>query len=173
MLPQFPLTVYQQILLVLGCTNASPMEASPCGWNCMVCPTMFGNFVISAVIQSFHRVEDTSLDRFQTIIDVRYGTFQYYVRGIVQNQFWYIPLSWCFTPVFWYRQVYSPSVRSPAWGYFFVLFLFINKIVAHIYLNSLMFWYARKIRLLLKKSFILHIISPFIKGWKQEKQQKV
>ena len=44
MLPQLP-CVSTNRSFCPSCTNASPILASPCGWNCMVCPTMLATLL--------------------------------------------------------------------------------------------------------------------------------
>ena len=48
-------------------------------------PHDVGHLVVASVVHSFHRVENTSLHGFQSVLDVRHGTFQYHVRGIIQK----------------------------------------------------------------------------------------
>ena len=43
-LPQFP-WVSMSISFCPNCTSASPMEASPCGWNCMVWPIILATLL--------------------------------------------------------------------------------------------------------------------------------
>ena len=44
MFPQLP-CVSTSSSFCPNCTRASPMLASPCGWNCMVCPTMLATLL--------------------------------------------------------------------------------------------------------------------------------
>ena len=43
-LPQLPCVSISRSFCPI-CTRASPIEASPCGWNCMVCPTIFATLL--------------------------------------------------------------------------------------------------------------------------------
>ncbi len=43
------------------------------------------DFVVTAVIHSLHSVQDATLNGFQTVGDVRHGTFQNYIGSIVQK----------------------------------------------------------------------------------------
>ena len=43
------------------------------------------HLVVSAIIHTFHGVENASLHRLQSVLDVRNGTLQNYVRGIVEE----------------------------------------------------------------------------------------
>ena len=43
------------------------------------------HLVIPSVIHALHRVQDTPLNGFQTILYMRNGTFEDYVRGIIQE----------------------------------------------------------------------------------------
>ena len=43
------------------------------------------HLVVSSIVHSFHGVEDTSLHRFETILDVRNGTLQDDIRSIVEE----------------------------------------------------------------------------------------
>ena len=44
-----------------------------------------GDLVVTAVVHDLHRVEDTPLDGFQTVFDVRHGAFENHVRSVVQE----------------------------------------------------------------------------------------
>ena len=43
------------------------------------------HFIITSVIQPFHRMENTPLHWFQSVVDMRYSTFQYHIRGIIEK----------------------------------------------------------------------------------------
>ena len=43
------------------------------------------HLIISAVVHALHRVQNTALHGFQSVLDVWHGTFQNDVRGIVQE----------------------------------------------------------------------------------------
>ena len=43
------------------------------------------HLVISAVVHALHRVKDATLHGFQTVLDMRYGTVQDAVTGIIQK----------------------------------------------------------------------------------------
>lgn len=43
------------------------------------------HLVVSSIVHSFHGVEDTSLHRFETVLDVRNGTLQDDIRSIVEE----------------------------------------------------------------------------------------
>ena len=44
-----------------------------------------GNLVVASIVHSLHRVENTSLHRLQTILDMRYGALKDYVGSIIQE----------------------------------------------------------------------------------------
>ena len=44
-----------------------------------------GHFVVASIVEAAHRVQNASLHRFQSIVDVGNGTFQDHVRGIIQK----------------------------------------------------------------------------------------
>ena len=44
-----------------------------------------GYFVVAAVVQAFHRVQDASLYGFQTVAQVGHGAFENHIRGVVQK----------------------------------------------------------------------------------------
>ena len=44
-----------------------------------------GHFRISAVIDLEHRMQDTSLDRFQSIVNMRHGPLEYDIRRVVEK----------------------------------------------------------------------------------------
>ena len=48
-------------------------------------PHDVGHLVVASVVQPFHGVQDASLYRFQTVVDVGHGTFQDNVRSVVQK----------------------------------------------------------------------------------------
>ena len=43
------------------------------------------HLVVASIVEAAHRVQDASLHRFQSIVDVRNGTLQDHVRGIVEE----------------------------------------------------------------------------------------
>ena len=43
------------------------------------------HFVESAVVHAFHRMEYTSLNGLQSVLNIRHGTFKNHVRGIIQK----------------------------------------------------------------------------------------
>ena len=43
------------------------------------------HLVVASIVEAAHRVQDASLHRFQSIVDVGNGTLQDYVRGIVEK----------------------------------------------------------------------------------------
>ena len=43
------------------------------------------HLVVASVVQALHRVQDTSLNRLQSIVDMRNRTFQNNIRSIVQK----------------------------------------------------------------------------------------
>ena len=44
-----------------------------------------GHLIISAVVHALHGVQYASLHRLQTVLDMRHGTFQDYVAGVIQK----------------------------------------------------------------------------------------
>ena len=44
-----------------------------------------GYFVVAAVVEAFHGVQDTALNGFQTVVDVRNGTLQNYIRCVIEE----------------------------------------------------------------------------------------
>ena len=46
-----------------------------------------GHLVLAAVVHDLHHVENPSLHRFQTVLDMRNGSLQYDVGGIVQSRY--------------------------------------------------------------------------------------
>ena len=44
-----------------------------------------GHLIISAIVHSFHRVENASLHRFQTVAQMGHGSLQDYVAGVIQE----------------------------------------------------------------------------------------
>ena len=44
-----------------------------------------GDLVVTAVVDDLHRMKDTPLDGFQSVLDMRHGAFEDHVRGVVQE----------------------------------------------------------------------------------------
>ena len=88
-----------------------------------------GHLVVASVVQSLHAMEDTSLYGLESVVDVRYGTFQNHIRCIVQKPVLIHAGKLVFYPFF--LGVYRFIIG--------VLVFFFKVFVAHIYLNSLMF----------------------------------
>ena len=44
-----------------------------------------GHLVVASVVHTLHRVKDTALHRFQAVLDMRHGTLQNNIRGIIQE----------------------------------------------------------------------------------------
>ena len=48
-------------------------------------PHNIGHLVVTTIFESSHGMKNTSLYRFQTIVNVGYGTFKNYVGSIIQK----------------------------------------------------------------------------------------
>ena len=44
-----------------------------------------GHLIIAAIVQALHRMEDAALYGFQAIADMRHGTFEDDIRGVVEK----------------------------------------------------------------------------------------
>ena len=63
------------------------------------------NLIVSAIIHSFHRMENTALNRLQTVLNVGNGTFENYVTCVIQE------------PVLVHSRkvMYGRSIKSVGW----------------------------------------------------------
>ena len=48
-------------------------------------PHNVGHLVVTAVVHALHRVHDAALHGLKAVLHVGHGTFQYDIRGIVQE----------------------------------------------------------------------------------------
>jgi hypothetical protein len=97
------------------------------------------HLVVASVIEALHRVQDASLHGLQAIVEVRHGTLKDDVRGIVQKPVLIHAAQLVFGR-FGLRlggAVVGVSILGRR-GDFFAWLVYFLKIVAHIYLNSLM-----------------------------------
>ena len=44
-----------------------------------------GHLVVSPVVHALHRVQYSALHGFQSVLDMRHGTFENHIRGVVQK----------------------------------------------------------------------------------------
>ena len=103
-------------------------------------PHNVGHLVVASVVQPLHTMEYASLYGLESVVYMGHGTLQDYVRCIIQEPVLVHAGELVFDGIaFGICRLVVRMLFFVCRYIFFVQVFFIDKIVAHIYLNSLMF----------------------------------